>query len=125
MAPLTERLVLAVLGALTPDDPLITIELGDNRLNVSWPDVKSSPDDNFRCGEGEEHEGSWAMTTETNRLQVTVSVNTDGEGVPQDWLNHPDWKLLKDDSEMVDDPFILDAFPPEQIAALRHLLFNI
>ena len=54
MAPLTERLVLAVLEALVPDDPLITIELGDNRLSVSWPEVKSSTDDNFRCGEGEE-----------------------------------------------------------------------
>ena len=29
------------------------------------------------------------------------------------------------DPDDEDDPFILDAFPPEQIAALRHLLFNI
>ena len=50
--PLTERLILAAVEALHTDDPLITIELGDNRLNISWPEVKSPADDNFRSEEG-------------------------------------------------------------------------
>lgn len=37
-SPLAERLILAVTEALLPGDPLITIELGDTEMNVSWPE---------------------------------------------------------------------------------------
>lgn len=35
---LRERLVLALMEALVGSDPLVTIAVGNNRVNVSWGD---------------------------------------------------------------------------------------
>lgn len=34
--PLTDRIVLAVVEALTDDDPVITIEVGDNLIRITY-----------------------------------------------------------------------------------------
>lgn len=34
--PLLNRLVLAAVEALDEDDPLLTIEIGDRELRLSW-----------------------------------------------------------------------------------------
>lgn len=37
---LQERLVLATLDALLEGDPVLTVAVGDGRLNITWKDDK-------------------------------------------------------------------------------------
>jgi hypothetical protein len=51
---LRDRLVLAAINALTKDDPLLMIGLGDNEIRLGWADERQ-PNEDFqpyclRCG---------------------------------------------------------------------------